>query len=157
MDEPNSTSTSGDLLGRPTPHPGGGVHIGGSVSGQVAVGRDIGQTWVTDPAAAPTPPDLAGLRVLLDDLATRVATEAPPEHRDAALQRVDELGKALDPAKPKVYTLATVRDWFAEHLPKLAGAVTSLIVNPLVGQLVQAAGDVAVAQFKAIFGAETED
>jgi hypothetical protein len=132
------------------------VKVGGSVSGQMAVGSGINQTWTTAAAEPLTAVDLVELNRLLEELGATVAAEAPPESRDAALERVDELGKALDPAKPRVHTLAAVRDWFVDHLPKLAGAVTSVIVNPLVGRLVEAAGDVASRQFTEFFGGDAE-
>jgi len=41
-----------------------------------------------------------------------------------------------------------VRDWFAANVPKLAGAVAGLVVHPVVGKLVEAAGDAVVGEFK---------
>jgi hypothetical protein len=137
------------------PARGGGVHVSGGVSGQIAVGHHIRQSQHTSSEGPVTETDLAELRHLVEALAARVAAEAPPESRDSALDRVDELGKALDPARPRVHTLAAVRDWFVDHLPKLAGAVTSVIVNPLVGRLVEAAGDVASRQFTEFFGGDS--
>ena len=42
------------------------------------------------------------------------------------------------------------------HLPKLAGAVTGLVVHPVVGKIVEAAGDVAASQFRKLFGDVSE-
>src|SRR4051794_7777180 len=131
------------------------VKVDGSVSGQMAVGSGINQTWTTAAAEPLTAVDLVELNHLIVELAAKVAAEAPAGSRDSALERVDELGKALDPAEPRVHTLAAIRDWFVDHLPKLAGAVTSVIVNPLVGRLVEAAGDVASRQFTEFFGGDS--
>jgi hypothetical protein len=45
-----------------------------------------------------------------------------------------------------------VRDWFAKNIPTMAGAVTAVVVNPIVGRLVQAGGDTLVADFNRRFG-----
>jgi hypothetical protein len=45
-----------------------------------------------------------------------------------------------------------VKGWFAKHLPGLAGAVTGVIVHPIVGKLVEAAGETLAAEFKRRFG-----
>jgi len=45
-----------------------------------------------------------------------------------------------------------VRGWFAKHLPGLAGSVVGVVVHPVVGKLVTAAGDAAVAQFEQLLG-----
>ena len=81
-----------------------------------------------------------------------MAAEAPPAERAAALGRLDELGDAVVAETPEVSTLVYVRNWFAKHLPKLAGAVTGLIVHPLVGKVVEAAGDLVAEQFRNAFG-----
>jgi hypothetical protein len=44
-----------------------------------------------------------------------------------------------------------VKVWFGKNLPGLAGAVTGLIVNPVVGKLVEVAGDVLAAEFRRRF------
>ena len=45
-----------------------------------------------------------------------------------------------------------VRDWFARHLPKLAGTVGALVVHPIVGKIVEASGEVIALEFKRRFG-----
>jgi hypothetical protein len=126
------------------------VKIDGGVSGQMAVGEHISQTNVrNDPV---TEADRAAVRRLVEQLKEQVAAEAPPAERDAALGRLDELRDAVVAETPEVSTLIYVRNWFAKHLPKLAGAVTGLIVHPLVGKVVEAAGDLVAEQFRNAFG-----
>jgi len=48
--------------------------------------------------------------------------------------------------------MAFIRDWFSAHLPRLAGAVSELVLSPLVGKIVGAAGDLATAEFRNTFG-----
>ena len=128
-------------------------NITGDVSGQVAVGTDIEQRQSLGGSASEvSEAELAELRQLLKALQTRVAAEAPVEKREAALERVAELEEAVTTPEPDLTTMEYVKQWFARHLPSLAGAVTSVVVNPIVGKLVGAAGDAAVNEFRRRFG-----
>ena len=129
--------------------------ISGDVSGQVAVGKGITQTQTVG-AARPevTEGDLAELRQVLADLKEKVAAEAPPEKKGAALERVDELEQAITAEEPDLTTMEYVKRWFVKNLPGLAGAVTSVVVHPIVGKLVEAAGDALAAEFRRRFGGE---
>jgi len=124
------------------------------VSGQVAVGKDILQEQAVGARAQVTEADLAALRQMLAELRAQVAAQAPPEKRDAALERVDELEEAITAEEPDLTTMEYVKKWFARHLPQLAGAVTSLVLNPIVGRVVEAAGEAAASEFRRRFGVE---
>ncbi|MGD1994345.1 MAG: caspase family protein [Anaerolineae bacterium] len=131
------------------------VVISGDISGQVAVGEGITQAQtigVSRPEV--TQADLTELRRMLADLRATVETEAPPEKKEAALERVEELGQAIAASEPDLTTMEYVKRWFAKHLPGLAGAVTGVVVHPIVGKLVEAAGDALAAEFRRRFGAE---
>jgi hypothetical protein len=128
---------------------------GSSISGQVAVGKNISQTQAigaTQPQATET--ELAQLHQLLADLKAQVEAQAAPAKKDAALERVGELEEAITAQEPDLTTMEYVNRWFAKHLPKLAGAVTSVVVHPIVGKLVEAAGDTLAAEFRRRFGQE---
>ena len=131
--------------------------ITGNVSGQVAVGHGNTQSQtVTGARPEPTAADLAALQQALDALKARIAAEAPPAQQAAALERVGELEQAITTAEPTGKTLTRleyVRDWFADNLPKLAGAVTGIVTHPVVGKLVESAGEGLVAEFRR-FGQE---
>jgi hypothetical protein len=130
---------------------------GSSISGQVAVGKDITQTQtigVTQSEVSEA--DLAQLRQLLADLKTQVEAQAAPERKDAALERVGELQEAITAQKPDLTTMEYVSAWFARNLPKLAGAVTSVVIHPIVGKLVEAAGDGLADDFRRRFGIQSE-
>ena len=81
---------------------------------------------------------------------------APAEQHAAALERIDELEQAVVADEPDLTTLQYVRKWFGKNLPKLAGSVTGLIIHPVVGKIVEAAGDLAVRQFRELFGDAAE-
>jgi len=92
------------------------------------------------------------LASLFAGLSKTVQEQAPAEKKPEAMQKVAELRSAIQSAKPDVNRMASVLDWFKKYVPQLAGAVTSVIVNPIVGQLVEAAGDVVVEAFRRRFG-----
>lgn len=131
--------------------------VTGDVSGQVAIGSGIRQSRsVGGPPERPTEDELAGFRQALEELRAQVAAAAPtPEVQAAAAERVAELEAAAIPAEggePDLTTMEYVKKWFVKNLPALAGSVTSLVVHPVVGKLVTAAGDAAVAEFNRRFG-----
>ena len=142
----NEQEKSGDVI-RAT--------VSGDVSGQVAVGKEIEQVQTRGPAhPAVSEEDLAELRRALAELKAKVETEAPPDKKDAALERVEELEEAVTAEQPDLTTMEYVKNWFAKHLPGLAGAVVSVVVHPIVGKLVEAAGDALATEFRRRFGGE---
>ena len=127
--------------------------ISGPVSGQIAIGHGINQAQVIGaPRPEVTQADLAILRQALADLKLQVATAAPTEKKEAALERIGELEEAVTAKKPDLTTMEYVRGWFVKHLPELAGAVTSIVIHPIVGKLVEAAGDTLAAGLRHGFG-----
>ena len=75
----------------------------------------------------------------------------PPEERAAADERVDELRDAILSDKPEPGVMANVRNWFLRHAPHIAGAVLAVIVDPVIGKLVSAAGDAVASDYQARF------
>jgi hypothetical protein len=137
------------------------VSIGGSVQegGQVGVGHDIHQTSVRTTTEGRTPvteADLAELRRAVEAVKAQIVAQVPQEQQAAALERVDELQEAVVTETLDLTTLQYVRAWFGKNVPKLAGSVTGLIIHPVVGKIVEAAGELAASQFRALFG-ETSD
>lgn len=130
------------------------ANISGPVSGQVGVGKDITQMQTIGERSPATEADLAELRRMLVELKAKVEAEAPVETKDAALERVDELEEAVTAKEPDLTTMEYVKRWFTKNLPTLAGAVTGVVVNPIVGKLVEAAGEGLAAQFRQRFGIE---
>ena len=128
------------------------VHITGNVSGQIAVGHHIHQTYQPREQTSISSEELATLQALLKDLKTRVATDAPSELKDAALERINELEEAILTDEPDLTTMEYVMRWFAKRLPALAGTVASVVVHPIVGKLVEAAGDALADEFRRRFG-----
>lgn len=122
--------------------------VTGDVSGQVAIGKDISQTKISGPASERiSEEELAELQQAFVELRAQVAARAPEESKDPAMARLDELEEAVTAEEPDVTTIEYVKRWFAKNAPGIAGSVVGLLVNPIVGKLVQAAGDSVAAEF----------
>jgi hypothetical protein len=132
---------------------GAGVNIsvGGDLSGQVGVGSHIQQVKHTE-AGNFSAQDRQDLDALLDALTQQVETRSPDDVKATAMQRARELREAVAGGRPDLSTLEYVRNWLVRHVPQVAGAVTGLIFHPLIGKLVEAAGDGLVAEFRRRFG-----
>jgi hypothetical protein len=53
---------------------------------------------------------------------------------------------------PDASTIKVAGDWLLKNVPALTGALTSLFVNPIVGKVVEAAGDLAAKWVKERLG-----
>ncbi|MEO0456667.1 MAG: hypothetical protein AAF152_08795 [Cyanobacteria bacterium P01_A01_bin.114] len=132
------------------------INIGGDLSGQMAVGdNNTQQNTLTHSqnTAGASAADLATLRHLFATLKTQVAETAPAEKKGPALERLDELEEAVTAEQPDLTTMGYIKGWFVKHLPTLSGAVTSVVVHPIVGKLVEAAGTMAADEFRQRFEA----
>ncbi len=132
------------------------AEISGDITdSQVAIGSGNTQIRTSAQAAPVTEAELAELRTLLAQLREQAVAQAPPAQKQAAAERVDELGQAVlapQPDRKMLTRMEYTRDWFVEHLPALAGTVTAVVVNPIVGKLVEAGGDALAAEFRRRFG-----
>ena len=127
----------------------------GDNASQVAVGKNIRQQQNSSSSEV-TEADLQQLRTLFDDLKQQIEQQAPPDKKAAALERVEELHQEITSKKPELSTFDYVKNWFSKNLPGLLGGVTSLIVNPLVGKVVEAASGVAADAIRRKFGGGTK-
>jgi hypothetical protein len=121
-------------------------------SGQVAVGEDIRQNQTTFTVGQHlSPEELQQMRDAFASLRGQVEREAPPEVREEAVRQAEALEQAATAAEPDVSAMSKVRGWFLRHAPGLLGAVTGVIVNPILGKVVEAAGDHIAAEFRRQF------
>ena len=102
-----------------------------------------------------SPEDAEKLRGLFEGLRSSVEKEAPSERRGEAVAKADELERAVVSERPDVGRVRTVLRWFRDNAPQLAGAVVSVVVNPLVGKVVEGAGEAVADQFKEMVKEET--
>ncbi len=122
-----------------------------NISGQVAIGNNINQSK-TEIYHSATSVEIEDLRQLLNELRARVEAETEPEKKDAALEQVQKLEQAVTAKKPDLSKMEKVKNWFGKNAPALAGAVTSVVVHPIVGKLVEAGGDMLAKEFREKFG-----
>ena len=144
-------------MGKDEKSAGDQIHgvVSGTVSGPVAIGKDIQQRQqVGEMNVAVTEADIEELRTEFASLREQVAADAPPEVREKAVEMVDQLEKDTVSDRPKPVTMRYVLDWFKDNAPKLAGAVTGIVIHPIVGKLVEAAGDAVVGEFKQLIGSD---
>jgi hypothetical protein len=94
------------------------------------------------------PEDVRLLRSAFDDMKAEVAAQAPPEKREEAAAQAAEIEKAVVAKEPDPSRVRKALRWFREHLPQVLGTVTSVLVNPIVGKVVSAAGDVVAKEFR---------
>lgn len=131
-------------------NPGIQATITGDVSGQIALGHNNSQSRI-EVRTPVTRVDVDELQQIIAQLRGRVEAEAPADKKDAALEHVDELQQAVLDKEPDLSTMEYVKNWFGKNVPGLAGAVVSVVVHPIVGKLVEAAGDAIAAEFKLRF------
>jgi len=117
----------------------------------VGKGIDIHQVIGEWTQVQVTEADLAAVREIFAELKRQVETQAPPEKKDSATERVEELEEAVTAKEPDLTTMEYVRKWFGKHVPQLAGTVVGVLVNPVVGKVVEAAGDLAAGELKRRF------
>lgn len=126
-------------------------------TGQAAIGKDITQSRTDGaPQGEVTAADRAQLAQLFTDLKAQIAAAAPSDKRDAALERVGELEEAATAESPDLSTMEYVKNWFGKHLPALAGAVTSVVIHPVVGKIEEAVGDTVASEYRRRFGGDTK-
>lgn len=127
------------------------ITITGNTSGQIAVGNNNKQSQTTVHNKI-NPGEVKELRRAIDELRAKVEALSDPGVKDSALEQVDQLEQAVTAKKPNVSKMERVKNWFGKNVPALAGAVTSVVVHPIVGKLVEAGGDMLVKEFQEKFG-----
>lgn len=116
--------------------------VTGQVQGAVAIGKGISQRQeVGSMQLALTDAERAELSTLFANLREEVSAAVPESERRAAVERVDELEQAVVADQPDLTTIEYVKQWFARKLPMAAGLVASVLIHPLVGRIVERAGD----------------
>lgn len=126
--------------------PGHTVHIGGNVSGQVAVGNHN----VLHAQRIQAPVSTAELTELLTALRAEIAellagTDAVLDGRADA--KLDELAEALTGDEVDLATVEHVQGWFRRKLPRCVAAVNRVVLGPVVARLVAEGGDQLAAEF----------
>ena len=121
---------------------------------QVAIGEQLEQTVVQAPPEL-TDDERTEIEQLLAELKRQLGDLDLPERRKQMAQAlVEQLAAELTrtDAPPNSTTLQYVGDWLLRNTPTLAGTLTGLFLNPVVGKVVEAAGDLATGWIRERFG-----
>jgi hypothetical protein len=147
LEEPQTANTGGSAF-----------HIDiGDKAQNVVIGENITnvhQAISQPPRAQVTESDLATIRNLFKELQSQVAAETPPDKKNAALERVEELQEAIIAEEPDLETMAYLKKWFGKNVPHLIKAIIGVLCNPMVGKVVEARGGPTAAELKQRFGQE---
>lgn len=115
----------------------------------IAAGKNIKQ--LIKKTIKITEKDVKTVHELFSELRKKIEIEAPKEIKNAAIERINELEGTILDKKPNLTTMENIKNWFKIKLPKLLGYVTSIFINPIVGKVVEAGGDIAVKELKERF------
>lgn len=133
------------------------IQIHGNNTGQVAQSEsgEIHQTGTFTIGARPDPFEIAQARQefvhLVEEIQAKIGAGVDADKQAGALERTEELKEAFSGPEPDLSTFAYVKNWFVKNAPRLAGDITGLVVHPIVGKLVEAAGELAAAEFRRRF------
>jgi hypothetical protein len=121
---------------------------------QVAIGKQIRQVMTQAPTEL-TATERTEIDRLLAALKSQLASLDIPESKKLiGGEFVGQLGQELTRMQepPDASTIKVAGDWLLKNVPPLAGAIASLFLNPIVGKVVEAAGDMAAEWVKNRFG-----
>jgi hypothetical protein len=97
-----------------------------------------------------TPQETAELKSLFDETRRKVEAEAPPEQRQEALAQTEELERTVVAEQPDPGRIRNILGWFKKNAPQVAGTIVSLVINPLVGKVVEGAGEAIAERFREV-------
>jgi hypothetical protein len=126
--------------------------------GQAAIGQNIHQASISG-APALTTTERREVEEILASLKAQAQALAVDERtKILAEERVDELSRELTQREkaPDPSIIKVAGNWLLDHIPGIAGAVTTVFTNPVVGKLAKAAGDVATGWIKERLGHEIQ-
>jgi len=122
---------------------------------QVVTGENI-QAALTSPEL-----DLARIQGLIAELRTQlVSLELSADKKIIGGEFVNQLEGELTKkdGNPDPSIIKTSGNWLMKNIPALTGALTSLFINPIVGKVVEAAGNLAADWVKEQFaGPKAQD
>ena len=128
------------------------AEVGDVTKSQVGIGDNITQTQTfLEAAQPPSAEELEALAAAFAELRAQVEREAPPEVREEAVRQTEQLQQATISEKPDVSVMAKAKQWFLTHAPGLLGAVTAVVINPIVGKIVSSAGDAIAKEYQKWF------
>lgn len=124
-------------------HAGGDVYKDVSIEGIGAVGRESIVTVLKQD-------EIETVNRLFVDLNSQLRSvpEISEDKRNKAISKAEELNKGIIKEKPEPGKIEQLKGWLIDNVPEVAGAVTSLFVNPVIGRVVEKAGEMISARIK---------
>ena len=133
------------------------VNIEGGVgqNAQIAVGdHNVQTSYVGANDGGVTQAQLDELKRELEKLIEKVKVEAPPQKQDEAKGQIKELEEAITSKPPDIDRMSGVKSWFKRNIPSLLGSVGTLVGGPIVGKVVEAAGEGLAGEIRRRFRKE---
>ena len=120
------------------------INIGSVTDSQVVVGDYA----TVSQQIGLTPDEVSELRGVFDGLKREVESQVPPEQREEALAQAAEVEASVVAGEPDPSRFKRALAWFRANAPGLAGTVASVVVSPIVGKVVEGAGDAIAGRFR---------
>lgn len=130
-------------------------HVGDVGPGaQVAIGKQIEQTIAQAPMELSTAERVELQRLLAELKNQLVKLDIPESKKVVGEEFVGQLEKELTKTDgpPDASMIKVSGNWLLENIPALAGTLVSVFASPVVGKVVEAAGDIAANWVKERFG-----
>lgn len=154
---------------------GPSISIGGSVDGPVTIGdgnitvgsvSDSGSVVISGGSVSQVftpkqeevlksvakPEEIKTLETKFTELDKEIEAATPKEIQPEAQEQAEQLKKEVLSEKPDPTILEQAKGWFVSNLPAVLGTVTSILTHPIVGKLVESAGEYTLKNFRERLG-----
>lgn len=158
---------------------GPSVSIGGNVEGPVTVGdgnitvgsvSEGGSVIVSNGAVSQTftlqqqnilkrvgtAEEIKSLETIFNQLSEEIKSAAPKEIQPKAKEQAEQLKEEVLSEKPDPTIIKQAKSWFISNLPAVLGTVTGILTHPIVGKLVESAGEYTLKNFRERLGLPNE-
>ena len=124
-------------------HAGGEVYKDVSIEGTGAVGRESTVIVLKQY-------EIETVNRLFADLNSQLRSvpDISEDKRNEAIIKAEELNNEIIKEKPELGKIEQLKGWLKDSVPEVAGAVTSLFVNPVIGKVVEKAGGMISERIK---------
>lgn len=114
---------------------GGDVYKDVSIEGTGAVGRKSTVIVLKQD-------EIETVNRLFADLNSQLRSvpDISEDKRNEAISKAEKLNNEIIKEKPEPGKIEQLKGWLVDNVPEVAGAVTSLFINPIVGKVVEKAG-----------------